>query len=72
MLQLNKEVEDLNKKIFYLTLRIVGIIAGLLFAYYCVLEEDVDKFIKYIITLTAGLFLIIYFNKRSKRNDKNL
>ena len=72
MLQLNEEVEDLNKKTFYLTLRIVGIIAVLLFAYYCVLEEDVDKFIKYIIILTAGLILIIYFNKRSKRNDKTL
>ncbi|WP_210468389.1 hypothetical protein [Sporosarcina sp. 6E9] len=69
---MKKGVEDLNKKTFYLTLRIVGIIAVLLFAYYSVLEEDVVQFIKYLITLTVVLFLIVYSNKRSKRKDENL
>lgn len=72
MLQLNKGMEDLNKKIFNLTLRIVGIFAVLLFAYYSVLEEDVVQFIKYVITLTVVLFLIINSNKRPKQKDENL
>ena len=62
----------MNKRIFYLTLRIVGIIAVLIFTYYSVWDEDVVKFIKFIIIMTAVLFLINYFNKRSKRNDKKV